>query len=844
LALWAWASAGPAAAAEQLWTFAELEEPHATDAVPGRFIYDPISGQSRPNARSARLGEEVRSLEIDPPEGADSFTLEAFVLPAGDPRGNRSIVWRSAGEEEGAECGLLSDFLRRWGQTYLGAGLRVVHAPGERRGLERFNAGYYLGSGRITGRSAWRHVALVYDAEAAQLTFYLDYFQTERRAVPDGTRFGGGPLLLGRGPAGAPLEGALDEVRLTWRALDPPRFLRARDDAVAGVSFRSRPTVLPPDSGYVDLKEAFGAVGDGTTDDTAAFRTAFKALANKQPLRHYTLYIPPGEYVLSDTVRWTRFLKVRGAGAERTVLRLVDNARGYDDPAEPKAVLGMGYSPWGEWGRGAGNVIGNYLWGITVDSGRGNPAAVALDHHSNNHGAVEDVVLRSGDGQGHIGLSFVRPWPGPALIKNVAIQGFDYGVKIGSQEYSMTLEQITLEGQRVAGIHVAANILAARKIISRNRVPAVVGKGGASMITLLDSSLTGGAAETPAVLTDGALYVRNLHTDGYGSAVVNRIERRAKGQPTQWVEHVIRGPDVPEFVGDAPICLRGEPQGSLKLPVEETPEVPWGDPLEEDDWINVERFADHVVEGDWAPALEAAMKAGASTVYLPKMVKVKRPVQLRGVRRLYGGRIAWAKGLGEGEPAVVFDEPDPKAVVEIFDTGIAGLRHASPATLVLRHTAPVPYENTPGCGKLFLENACGVGWRFEHPQRVWARQWNVEPSGERPGIFSRGATIWALGFKTEGDAVKLESVGGARTEILGGFVYPHRAIPGRRPAFLCKDSKLAVQYGLSVYRYNHKVQILDSRSGQVRELTGEKLKWSGSRARIDLYTTDPFALPE
>jgi hypothetical protein len=45
---------------------------------------------------------------------------------------------------------------------------------------------------------------------------------------------------------------------------------------------------------------------------------------------------------------------------------------------------------------------------VTIDTGRGNPGAKALEYHSNNMGRLENVVIRSGDGTGVLGLDLAR----------------------------------------------------------------------------------------------------------------------------------------------------------------------------------------------------------------------------------------------------------------------------------------------------------------------------------------------------------------------------------------------------------------------------------------------------
>lgn len=71
----------------------------------------------------------------------------------------------------------------------------------------------------------------------------------------------------------------MDEVRVVRGALGPAEFLRARSDSISGVSFVSGQQLAPRDAGCLDVKEHFGAAGDGRTDDTAALNAAFEHLA-------------------------------------------------------------------------------------------------------------------------------------------------------------------------------------------------------------------------------------------------------------------------------------------------------------------------------------------------------------------------------------------------------------------------------------------------------------------------------------------------------------------------------------------------------------------------------------
>ena len=854
-----------------------------TDAfVPDAYVYDPLTGASRENQSSLRV--EGRALvEIAERTAGQlwragrSFTLEVFARPR--TVATSVIALKSRRDPRRTQFALQPQ--RSAGVPFFGGWFQ----SGEAAPI-RWTTGHYLGVSRLNPTALdWRHLAVVYDAPTKTFTLFTGYYESASRVSAEPFAPDDGPLLLGGSGDGDGFDGWLDEVRVTAAALRPEHFLRARTTPLSDARFDSQATLLPRDSGYVDLKTAFGAVGDGKTDDTAALQRAFRELANRVPLAYPTLYIPPGTYLISDHVRWSRFLVVQGAGRDKTILRLKDDCPGYADVERPKSVVGMGYSAWGEWGRGAGNAIGNYLFDLTIDVGRGNPAAVALDHHSNNHGAVERVDLRSGDGRGLIGLSFLRPWPGPALIKHVSIRGFDYGLRMAHQEYSVTIEHLTLEDQRRAGIELRGNILNVRKLTSRNRVPAVVAEGGNTMLTLLDSELAGGANDVAAVRSAGGLYVRNLRTSGYRAAIEQqRMSSTSRERPISQVvdTRTVDGPEVAEFVGGRIVCPRGTATGSLKLPIEETPEVPWGDP--QIDWVNIRTFAAEENPDDWTAALQQAIDSGARTIFFPPgRYDFAGTVRLHGrlerltstgMVRLSRKKTATAPPPQPAPPAepppdrqpakprtepiaaplpetippddapppvLMFDDVSAGKTIVVERLDVDGLTHASPGTLVVRHCTPVPYRNTAGCGKLFLENTMAEGWRFDHPQKVWVRQWNPESHAPGPCILSRGATLWCLGFKTEYESSKLWAFDGAQTEILGAFIYPIGKIPADRPIFKNVDSRMAVSYGASIYTSNHKVHIVDRRGDDVLRIDNDDLHWHGSRARMDLYVSDPAA---
>jgi hypothetical protein len=825
------------------------------NSVPGRFIYDPLTQTSRTNQASLPFGgsgaaANLLAFELDFQKAGlagQSLTLEAFVKPSTNAFGNAWLAGKSRTTEAGSELSLEWHELPNSGQTWHGAAFATPGTP-----PRRFAVGHYSSSTRLQREvDDWRHVAVVYDAATGSVTCWVDYHLTRTESVATPLAWDAGPFRIGAPNADRRADGLLDEIRLTRGALGPAQFLRARNDAITGVTFVSSQQIVPRDAGCFDAKEHFGAAGDGTTDDTDALNAAFAHLTSKVPLAYNTLLLPPGTYLVSGVLHCSRFIDVKGAGPDLTTIRLKDGT--FTDAARPQPVLRMsstsgdpGSHPWVN-----GSSISIYLDGVTIDTGRGNPGAKALEFHANNIGRLENVVLRSGDSSGVLGLDLTHHDVGPALIKHVRIEGFDVGAAIRYQEYSMTFEHVTLRGQRVAGIRNQGNILAIRGLLSDNRVPALIAEGANSMVTLLDSRLSGGAPDQPAIQSDGALYVLRLKTSGYGQAIAKRTP--APDKPGEWTTQRVAGPNLEEYVGDRIVTGFGQATGSLKLPIEETPEPPLP-PIR--DWVNVETFASRKSGDDWSPVVQAAIDSGARLIYVPRHLPLEfqTPIRLHGnVQRLMGFGADWNwsrkvwKNEGQREqtnaaaappPLIIFDDPEPHRVVVLDRLGCVHIRHASPSTLVLRSSSPDRYSTGTSGGRLFAEDVGGADWHFDHPQRVWVRQWNPESHAAGPCILSRGATLWSLGFKTEYESQKVLAENGARTEILGSFIYPIGKIPSDRPIFENRDSAMSLVYGASIYHSNHKVQIRDVKRGDVKTYGDESLTWSGSRGRMDLFTTD------
>ncbi|MGJ3242293.1 MAG: glycosyl hydrolase family 28-related protein [Opitutales bacterium] len=819
----------------------------AVTASPGPWIYDPLRGSSGQNRAAVRFGPEGEAeaegaapyfrAPIKTLAGDEPFTLEGFFKPHRKTEGPWIAGFDADGRQAWAVTTSRGGHRHRWFGYQAGNG-RPTHG------------GFYKGPSMLFDEPPWRHVALVWDPAAGKLSFYVQYQLWSEWEIDPATFPETVEVRIGGSEGESGYRGLIDEVRLVGRALHPADFLRALPQPVENVDFRSPNRTLPLDAGIIDLRLHYGAVGDGQADDTEAFRRAFRDYENKVPNGFFTIYVPPGTYRVTDVVRFRRFMALDGAGPDKTIIRLDDQAPGYQDPDEPKAVLGTGYSAFRKWKNGVGNAIQNYIVGLTVETGSGNPGAVGIDYISNNEGTVRDVVVRSGDGTGYIGLSCIRPWPGPSFVKNVRVEGFDYGIAIGSLEYSMTFEDIHLEGQNKAGFLNQSNIVGIRRLTSVNAVPAIESRGSRSLMTVLDSDLTGGADDQAAIFSQGALYLRDIRTGGYGTALRKAVPAEFAGRKVaSWETETLPGPVIDEYIGDTVYQGFGDAKRPLNLPVEDPPDVPWGDP--ETDWVSVEQFEDKVEwvdrrrdVGDWAEAIEAALASGAGTVYLPanRRIHIGRSIHVRqpGPTRLFGlhSSIKRLDTMPEDEPGLVFASDEADALFLVRGLSIdAGVHHDSPGTMIFRHGNLVPFTNSGRAGKLFLEDVGRSGYTFSAPLKIWARQINPELRDRTAAaIYSHGATFWALGFKTEYDSGKLWADSGARTEIYAAFIYPVVPdIPRDLPIFKNIDSDLSVQFGTSVYSANHFLQVLERKDDEERSFTVRDFRYFGPRGRADLY---------
>jgi Pectate lyase superfamily protein len=571
-------------------------------------------------------------------------------------------------------------------------------------------------------------------------------------------------------------------------SLNVMAFLSLSAVAWAGAA---RTVQFPEDSGYVNITKApYLAVGDGKMDCTEIFQKALDA--------DRRIFVPAGTYLVSDIVHWglnepeAKRKIIQGENRDKVIIKLKDKAAGYDQIDRPKEVLRM--SSRGDLA-GPANAFRNALFDLTIDVGHGNPGAIGVLFYAHNQGSMEHIrIVSPSVDSGLVGVDMYRGLTGPALLKDITVEGFEYGMRVGGTVRQLTFSEIYLKNQRRYGIYNDNNVLAIEDLVSENKVPALHNRANWGFFTLINATLTGGAAEANALENiNGRFFVRNLKTAGYGQAILNRGTK-------------VAGPNVEEYVSDEPIRLLPAGDKSLNLPIEKTPES-----LEEspDKWVSVLKFgppreSSFDVRGkpravlDYSEVIQRAIDSGARTIYFPPLSKVKgeqqeywiqKTVLLRGkVERIIFMDASLQMRTGEAPAFKIVDGEAPQVILERFAHGYGGDENnfevETNRKVIFKNCIPGNIKATNAT--LFFEDVC-LGHSSFKNCTVWARQLNPEPK-EGTMVDNDGGTVWIMGIKTEQNPVIFHSRNGAKTEVLGGMVYANAGYK-RGPMIVTENSQ-------------------------------------------------------
>lgn len=540
-----------------------------------------------------------------------------------------------------------------------------------------------------------------------------------------------------------------------------------------------RRIAYPPDAGVLDVTAApYNASGNGVADDTAAIQSAIHdALANSQNTgAEQIVYLPEGTYLVSGTL-WGRLfnanpalgipqfgLILQGESESGTIIQLADST--FTNPATPSPVIWFG----ADSSTTGNDAFDNYLRDITIQTGNANPGAVGVDFLGNNNASIRRVTIRSGDGQGVIGLDMRRAIQGPELISRLTVEGFQAGIETAFDRLQITFEDITLKNQGIVGIQTESNTLAIRLLRSENTVPVLNVAGNDSTISLREAWLNGGSGGS-ALVTKSRLYLSDIEASGYDRVLSHDGIN-------------IPGLSISEYYSDSANTF-ASPPAHLGLLSRQHPE--FFDPNHAN-WANVVSFGanpnDTISD---ATAIQAAIDSGKSVLYFPTATsspaeyRVNTPLFLRGnirsVEGLFQELIGFSGSFAVEEPvttiASIEDGPGTPLLINDLSLGVTSiyfhwrLKHNSSRDLVLTN-CKANLINTRGCGDLYGANIGGAPWKFDFPQNAWFRQMNPE-TFRGINVLNNGGDLWIHGMKTERTTTAIKTVAGGRSEVHGAF---------------------------------------------------------------------------
>lgn len=494
--------------------------------------------------------------------------------------------------------------------------------------------------------------------------------------------------------------------------------------------------------------------GDGAHDDTAAI-LCLLTTNRSNPTAFYgnqekLLYFPAGTYLLSDRLIWNGCaVTLWGDGPSRTIFRLAPNSAKYASAASPYDVIHFAST-------NKNQAFFNYAENLSIVVGPGNPGARALNFTGSNFDAIENVLIVSEDGQGVCGLCMPNEYPGPTMLKNVAVYGFDQGMAFSQNEYNVVAEGVTVQNQNVVGITSKSLALMFRKVFSYNTVTGF-SVGNASNV-LVNAKFLGGSPQKSAIEAgmangQGTLYLRDIHISGdYASSLVDRGESPAVMLPLS--SHG----DIPEHWTGAPQKLFDTAAAVfVHLPVQETPE-PVDDP-DTSRWTALEpdiRTWPMQIAGSPSPSVYVPVLHN----YASGAVDASADAKFTGVYKTTPGtdveitvpdkvnHIAMNM-MHEGTPkgTITFNvggHSRTPLVIDHFASDVI-IHHTGSRTLVVKH-ANFRYTCQDGAGDLFLEDVGQAITTYCRGQHVWARQLDDEESGQKvkPSSISLSAQILTM----------------------------------------------------------------------------------------------------
>jgi hypothetical protein len=474
------------------------------------------------------------------------------------------------------------------------------------------------------------------------------------------------------------------------------------------------------------------------------------------------LYFPAGIYWIKGTVFvYRNYWTMIGDGAQQTTIKLAPNLAAFNQGTTLVPMIDV---PAISGSENFSEIFEN----MGLEVGQGDPNAIAIQWPNNNMGSIENAQFWSADSNASVGISLGENYAGPTLLKNVAIYGFQTGISATSpaSEYSMTADQITMEGQETQGC--LCNMTASfQHVLSDNAAYAwnttTQGRG-----VLIDSELlsTDPVDTGISIASGNQLYFKNVSCTGYTTCEtdngVNRVTLPSEG----WT-------GAAQTIFDS-----GSTPASLNISDTETP-------------VAVDPASSTWTMLGSDPTTWCATIAGSTstTVYLPPGTYVSSATSVScdipdTVNHILMYDSKFSTFTTTLVTFSVTGTSTTPLVIEGCMHGACVINHTGTRTLAMRDYNG-GYVTASGAGNVYFEDVetfgdapsgkAQNGPTFYSGQLMTARQLDIE-TGDSDGISypkiqCQGANVWILGYKTENNSPSIIETAKCQANLFGFWFY-------------------------------------------------------------------------
>lgn len=564
----------------------------------------------------------------------------------------------------------------------------------------------------------------------------------------------------------------------------------------AGPAYAGLPQgdLLPDDAGQIIAANS-GVVCNGTSAASAAIQAVITAQEpfNQKPI----IQLPQGVCRVTGDIgthgmiimrsddpdpfdpdpsdgdtRWMAHIRLRGAGMDKTILRLDDNHPDFQDANNPRPILFFASKhelednglPERHANGGGNKAFRNGLLDLTVDCGTGNPGCIAVDYLGNNVAEIRNVRITNAARDAHTGLKMTRYGQGPQLLKNVIISGFGVCIETFDWDFTVAAEYVRCESPRDTCWKNGDTSIALRRFTCfiSGAVPITSSRG---FVFVTDSSFIGDASALFTLTNSGQITTHKLRASPGFTDIVSGTAIT----PTN-LANFSTVTLASSFPGET------TPGWDLVAPLETPQLYHTQDPSK---WANVVTYGATSGGGDDRAAFEAAFATGRPIAYVPfGTYNFTTPATVPcSVRRIELANSTLVVDSVDG----AFRTKTQCSTHLTIHRGNMSTSVASAWSMTLESNRAVVLEDIQMStasgpriqgGRVFIEN---VAMQLIIPQgrQAYARQLNIESDGSVIPSHGEntGGKLWVFSFKTERTRPLLITKAGGCTVLLGGQTY-------------------------------------------------------------------------